>query len=53
MFLVVKELPKGALVEKQVLLHTGRFQVFDEGDDEPTIRNCVPIHSHREGVNLL
>ncbi|KAF8914026.1 hypothetical protein CPB84DRAFT_1758186 [Gymnopilus junonius] len=47
LFLVVKELPKGALVEKQVHLHTGRFQVLEEGDDEEMIRNCVPIHSHQ------
>lgn len=30
LFVVVAALPKGALVEKQVVLHTGRFEVKDE-----------------------
>ncbi|KAI0269129.1 hypothetical protein BC834DRAFT_922815 [Gloeopeniophorella convolvens] len=33
LFVVVKELPKGALVEKQVLYHTGRGAVVDEDGD--------------------
>ncbi|KAF8272577.1 hypothetical protein EI94DRAFT_1769823 [Lactarius quietus] len=38
LFLVVKDLPKGALIEKQVLYHTGRgFAADDDGDIE-----CVP-----------
>lgn len=30
MFVVVKALPKTALVEKQVIMHTGRREVQDE-----------------------
>ncbi|KAJ3517961.1 hypothetical protein NLJ89_g148 [Agrocybe chaxingu] len=41
LFLVVKELPKDALVEKQVLLHTGRCQVYEDG--ESSIERCNPI----------
>jgi diphthine-ammonia ligase len=39
-FLVVKELPKGALVEKQVLVHSGRCQVIDDG--EVVVENMTP-----------
>jgi hypothetical protein len=31
-FAVVKALPKGALIEKQVFLHTGRCSITDEDD---------------------
>jgi len=34
LFAVVRELPKGALVEKQVMLHTGRCKVIDEDGEE-------------------
>ncbi|KAK7695941.1 hypothetical protein QCA50_000580 [Cerrena zonata] len=34
LFVVVASLPKGSLVEKQVLLHTGRFEVLDEDGDK-------------------
>lgn len=37
----VKALPKGALVEKQVLAHTGRCSVTDE-DGEASVQSCVP-----------
>jgi diphthine-ammonia ligase len=33
LFVSVKALPKGALVEKQVLAHTGRCYVLDEDED--------------------
>jgi len=39
----VKSLPKDALVEKQVLYHTGRCHVSDDDDDEPTLQPRVPI----------
>ena len=42
MFLVVKELPKGALVEKQVLVHSGRCQVIDDYDGELVVENITP-----------
>ncbi|KAH9038864.1 hypothetical protein EDB84DRAFT_1478816 [Lactarius hengduanensis] len=36
LFLVVKDLPKGALIEKQVLYHTGRgFAADEDGDTAP------------------
>ncbi|KDR83614.1 hypothetical protein GALMADRAFT_235897 [Galerina marginata CBS 339.88] len=44
LFLVVKELPKDALVEKQVLLHTGRCPVIDEDDGEVLLQNSVPSY---------
>jgi len=34
LFAVVRELPKSALVEKQVMLHTGRCKVIDEDGEE-------------------
>ncbi|KAI0303257.1 hypothetical protein BC826DRAFT_903387 [Russula brevipes] len=44
LFLEVKALPRGALVEKQVLYHTGRgFSADEEGDTAPV--SCPPIHS--------
>ncbi|KAI0081690.1 hypothetical protein K474DRAFT_1130183 [Panus rudis PR-1116 ss-1] len=43
LFLAVPALPKGALVEKQVLVHTGRFSIPDEdGDLEvQSLRPCI------------
>ncbi|KAF8630333.1 hypothetical protein AX15_002983 [Amanita polypyramis BW_CC] len=40
-FIVVKALPKGALVEKQVLIHTGRTTEDDPDDDAI----CLKSHS--------
>ncbi|KAJ6515757.1 hypothetical protein C8R45DRAFT_1140671 [Mycena sanguinolenta] len=34
LFLVVENIPKNALIEKQVLLHTGRIMIPDEDDGE-------------------
>ncbi|KAI0353573.1 hypothetical protein OH77DRAFT_1458188 [Trametes cingulata] len=43
LFVVVPELPKGALVEKQVIVHTGQCDV--EEDDGTVVRQAVvPIH---------
>lgn len=44
LFLGVPELPKNALVEKQVVVHTGRFNVLNE-DDEFEVRSAVPVVS--------
>ncbi|KAI0774189.1 hypothetical protein C8Q74DRAFT_1201149 [Fomes fomentarius] len=45
LFVVVPELPKGALVEKQVLVHTGQCNVED--DDGTIVRRIVePIYTH-------
>lgn len=37
LFIVVKELPKGALVEKQILYHTGRGTTVDEDGEQVAI----------------
>ncbi|KZT12538.1 uncharacterized protein LAESUDRAFT_638886 [Laetiporus sulphureus 93-53] len=47
LFLVVSALPKGALVEKQVLLHTGQYLLPDE-EDELTMRD----HEGEDGAGL-
>ncbi|TFY59943.1 hypothetical protein EVJ58_g5455 [Rhodofomes roseus] len=44
LYLVVPTLPKGALVERQVILHTGRCLVLDE-DDEVVQQNVKPSYS--------
>jgi hypothetical protein len=50
LFLVVKALPKDALVEKQVVLHTGRCLIPDS-DDEPSMQLRVP--TFHKGVPRL
>ncbi|PPQ99038.1 hypothetical protein CVT24_003598 [Panaeolus cyanescens] len=42
-FAVVSELPKGALVEKQVVFHTGRSLVWDDEIQESSFLDCKPI----------
>jgi diphthine-ammonia ligase len=37
LFLAVKSLPRDALVEKQILLHTGRVLVPDEEDEDTPV----------------
>jgi len=44
LFIVVKALPKGAMVEKQVVLHTGRCEVVDEDDGEMSIQDRQPVY---------
>lgn len=44
LFLVVKDLPKDALVEKQVLFHTGRCMIPDEDDGEVSLQSRHPIY---------
>ncbi|KAL1755302.1 hypothetical protein FB107DRAFT_275021 [Schizophyllum commune] len=39
LFVAVKALPKGALVEKQIVVHTGRCAIRDEEDDEITMES--------------
>ena len=39
--MAVASLPKGGLVEKQVFLHTGRFEVLDE-DGDKELQNLSP-----------
>ncbi|KAJ7904650.1 hypothetical protein B0H14DRAFT_2663796 [Mycena olivaceomarginata] len=43
LFLVVQSLPKNALVEKQVFLHTGRITIPDEDDGELVVHNRTPL----------
>ncbi|KAG6869305.1 hypothetical protein C0993_000058 [Termitomyces sp. T159_Od127] len=48
LYLVVKDLPKDALVEKQVLVHTGRFFVLAEEDpDDVIMQSRPPVFEHR------
>lgn len=42
LFVVIKSLPKDSLVEKQVILHTGRYIHMDEDDVEET-RHRGPV----------
>lgn len=43
LFLVVKSLPRGARVEKQVLVHTGDFTVPDDDDEDTSTQiSCAP-----------
>ncbi|KAI0650350.1 hypothetical protein C8Q79DRAFT_380328 [Trametes meyenii] len=48
LFVVVPELPKGALVEKQVILHTGQADVPDEDDGTVVRRNVEPLYEKGE-----
>ncbi|KAJ8523424.1 hypothetical protein ONZ45_g134 [Pleurotus djamor] len=48
-FVTVKELPKAAMVEKQVLYHTGRFTVLDEDGEEVT-ESSNPIFEQGDEV---
>ena len=48
LFIVVNELPKGALVEKQVVMHTGRIRKVDPDDGENTLESHRPVFSEGE-----
>lgn len=40
---MVQGLPKGAVIEKQTLYHTGRYWVMEEEDDDTlTLKNDTP-----------
>lgn len=50
LFVTVKALPKNALIEKQVMLHTGRREIEDdEGEVEDQIADPVLCASETEG----
>ncbi|KAI0661073.1 hypothetical protein C8Q70DRAFT_912261 [Cubamyces menziesii] len=51
LFVAVPELPKGALVEKQVLLHTGQCDVEDD-DGSIVRRSAVPLYEKGEYETL-
>jgi diphthine-ammonia ligase len=44
LFLVVKDLPKGALIEKQVLYHTGRGFAADDEDGDSERVSHLPLY---------
>jgi len=44
LFLVVKDLPKGALIEKQVLYHTGRGFAADDEDGDIARVSHLPLY---------
>ncbi|KAI0750773.1 hypothetical protein C8Q80DRAFT_1268091 [Daedaleopsis nitida] len=44
LFVVVPALPRGALVEKQVLVHTGQCDVEDDDDGTIVRRSVVPVY---------
>ncbi|KAJ7283900.1 hypothetical protein C8J57DRAFT_748482 [Mycena rebaudengoi] len=48
LFLVVEHLPKDALIEKQVLLHTGRVLIPDVEDGELVLENRTPIFEQND-----
>ncbi|TFK92194.1 hypothetical protein K466DRAFT_540202 [Polyporus arcularius HHB13444] len=49
LFVVVPELPKGALIEKQVLVHTGQCDIADDDDGTLVRRSVEP--SYEQGVH--
>ncbi|KAJ7590852.1 hypothetical protein C8J56DRAFT_1134729 [Mycena floridula] len=48
LFVAVKSLPKNALVEKQISLHTGRFLLPDEDDGELAVQTRTPRFNQAE-----
>ncbi|KIL68090.1 hypothetical protein M378DRAFT_8778 [Amanita muscaria Koide BX008] len=50
LFVVVKELPKGALVEKQVMMSTGRFPVADPDDGIVSLQTRYPTFTEGEVI---
>ena len=51
LFLVVKDLPKGALIEKQVLYHTGRGFAADDEDGDIARVSHVPLYDSGDPPN--
>jgi diphthine-ammonia ligase len=51
LFLVTKELPKDAMVEKQVLLHTGRCEIVDEDDGDVSLQTREPLY--QQSITLV
>ncbi|KAI0682865.1 hypothetical protein BC835DRAFT_1409526 [Cytidiella melzeri] len=51
LFVGVSALPKGALVEKQVMLHTGRFLVYEDEETEVKTRQPVETTGEIAGTN--
>ncbi|KAJ7507949.1 hypothetical protein B0H11DRAFT_1849356 [Mycena galericulata] len=53
LFLVVQHLPKNALVEKQVMLHTGRVSIPDEDDGELVVQSRAPIFEQGDYLDVF
>ncbi|KAL1747673.1 hypothetical protein HDZ31DRAFT_80245 [Schizophyllum fasciatum] len=53
LFVAVKALPKGALVEKQIFVHSGRCEVRDEEDGEITMERKKAIFHSGEGDSQI
>ncbi|KAJ6539476.1 hypothetical protein B0H19DRAFT_361581 [Mycena capillaripes] len=53
LFLVVRSLPKNALIEKQVLLHTGRVSIPDEDDGELVVQNRTPVFEQGDHIGVF
>ncbi|KAJ7765005.1 hypothetical protein DFH07DRAFT_1015601 [Mycena maculata] len=53
LFLVVKDLPKNAIVEKQVVLHTGRVSIPDEDDGELAVQKRTPIFEKGDHLDIF
>ncbi|KAG6854847.1 hypothetical protein C0991_012037 [Blastosporella zonata] len=52
LYLVVKALPKDALVEKQVLVHTGRCAVLDEDEPDEIVMQSRPPKYDKHHTNF-
>ncbi|KAJ6486394.1 hypothetical protein C8R47DRAFT_521061 [Mycena vitilis] len=52
LFLEVESLPKNALVEKQVMLHTGRIPVPDEDDGELVVQSRTPVFQQGDHLGV-
>jgi len=52
LFIAVKSLPRNALVEKQVLYHTGRCLLMDDDDDEPISYPRVPVTNEGDILDM-
>ncbi|KAJ7682662.1 hypothetical protein DFH06DRAFT_1389612 [Mycena polygramma] len=52
LFLEVESLPKNALVEKQVMLHTGRIPIPDEDDGELVVQTRTPVFQQGDHLGV-
>lgn len=53
LFVAVKSLPKDAIVEKQVLWHTGRCLIKEDDEDEPSLQFRVPVTDQGNQASIL
>ncbi len=50
LFIVVKELPKSAMIEKQVVMHTGRIYKVDPDDGTICVESRRSVFSEGEAL---